>query len=177
MGVRAARLAAFKFQSQFLEVPMKLKSISRILMVVTPAMIVCAVLGLGASAVAQSRSRGSGGARCSNRTLSGDYGAQIEGTILGPNLPLRTISMGHYDGSGNMTSVDHVVLNGMPPQEEWRQGSGTYSVNPDCTGTFSVFTGPDNPPIVVHFVLVKHGTEIHGVVNGAAITFIAFRVD
>jgi len=85
--------------------------------------------------------------------------------------------MGHYDGSGNLTSVDHVVLNGMPPQEEWRQGSGTYSVNPDCTGTFSVFTGPDNPPIVVHFVLVKHGTEIHGVVNGAAITFIAYRVD
>ena len=101
---------------------MKNKSMSRILMVAPPMMIVCVVLALGASAVAQSRSRGSGTGRCSNRSLSGDYGMQIEGTILGPNLPLRTISMGHYDGSGNLTSVDHVVLNGMPPQEEWRAG-------------------------------------------------------
>jgi len=33
------------------------------------------------------------------------------------------------------------------------------------------------PPIVVYFVVVKDGREIHGVVEGAAITFVAYRVD
>ena len=115
--------------------------------------------------------------RCSNRTLSGDYGIQIEGTILGPNLELRTISMAHFDGTGGVTSVDHVVLNGMPPAEEWRPANWTYTVNPDCTGAAAVFTGPGNPPIDIHFVVVKHGTEIHGVVEGTTITLNAYRVE
>jgi hypothetical protein len=35
--------------------------------------------------------------------------------------------MAHYDGEGNLTLVDHIVLNGVPPEpaEEWRPGSGT----------------------------------------------------
>ena len=137
---------------------------------------VCLVLAFASSAIAESNDRKED-RRCSNRTLSGDYGTQIEGTILGPNLPLRTISMAHFDGEGNVTSVDHVVVNGMLPAEEWRPGNWTYTVNTDCTGRGSVATGPDTPPINFHFVVVKHGTEFHGVVDGSAITLNGYRVD
>jgi hypothetical protein len=147
-------------------------------------LIVCVVLVPGSSVMAQSGSRNDGARQCSNQTLSGSYGAQIAGTLYipnGPNQPikveLRTISMGHYDGAGNVTFRDHVVVDGNPPPEEWREASGTYSVNPDCTGTFSVVTAPGFPPIVVYFVVVKHGTEIHGVTNASAITYSAFKVN
>ena len=83
--------------------------------------------------------------------------------------------MAHFDGEGGLTEVDHVVLNGVPPEEEWRPSSGTYSVNPDCTGSAVINTG--NPPIPLHFVVVNHGKEIRGVVDGNAITVNASQVD
>jgi hypothetical protein len=144
---------------------MKNMSFSR---TVIPMMVVCLVLALGGSAVGQ----GPGSRPCSNRTLSGDYGTLIEGTLLAPNWPLRTLAMIHFDGRGNMTSVDHVVLNGMPPEEEWRPNSGTYIVNQDCTAS-AVFSGP----IPVHFVVVKNGKEFRGVVDGNAITLHGSRVN
>ena len=144
---------------------MKNMSFSR---TVIPMMVVCLVLALGGSAVGQ----GPGTRPCSNRTLSGDYGTLIEGTLLAPNWPLRTVAMIHFDGRGNMTSVDHVVLNGMPPEEEWRPNSGTYIVNQDCTAS-AVFSGP----IPVHFVVVKNGKEFRGVVDGNAITLHGSRVN
>lgn len=135
------------------------------------ALLVCSSFG----AAEENERRDTRG--CSNRTLYGDYGTQIEGTVLGPNVSLRTVTMGHYDGAGNVTSVDHVVVNGMIPEQEWRPSAATYAVNPDCTGKETVVTAPGFPPIVVYFVVVKNGREIHGVVDGSAITFVAHRVD
>jgi hypothetical protein len=147
-------------------------------------LVVCVALGFGSSLMAQLASQNDNGRRCSNQILSGSYGAQIQGTLYIPNDPnppikvdLRTVSMGHYDGAGNVAFSDHVVVDGNPPPEEWRQASGTYFVNPDCTGTFSVVTAPGFPPLVVYFVVVKHGTEIHGVTNGSAITYSAYKVN
>jgi hypothetical protein len=143
---------------------------------VTAVLALCLLLLLAGSGMAQSEEQRDS-RHCSNRTLSGDYGMQIEGIILGLGLQLRTVSMAHYDGAGNFTGVDHVVLNGMPPDEEWRPSSATYTVNPNCTGILTFDTAPGKPPLVVHFVVVKHGTEIHGVVDGAAITLSAYKVD
>ena len=141
--------------------------------------VACLVMASGTAALAQSDASGAseGHKACSNRTLLGDYGTQLEGTILGPNLPLRTLLMAHFDGKGNLTSVDHVVLNGKPPEEEWRPSSGTYAVNPDCTGSASVDVAPGNPPLMFHFVVVKHGEQILEVVDGGAIRGVAYRVD
>jgi hypothetical protein len=115
--------------------------------------------------------------RCSNRTIAGDYGVQIEGTILGPNLTLRTLVMENFDGAGNLSSVDHVVVGGEPPAEEWRPTTGIYSVNPDCTGSASLDTGPGNPPLNYHFVVVDKGRQILLVVDGSAIRGVGYRVD
>lgn len=124
---------------------------------------------------------------CSNRTLFGDYGFTLEGLLLevpgvtlppGATIQLRGVVLQHYDGRGNLRQVDHVVVNGIPPTEDWTPGSGIYSVNPDCTGT-AVINVPDNPlaPINVHFVVVKQGREIHQVVDINAVTAIGHKVD
>ena len=102
--------------------------------------------------------------RCSNRTLFGNHGSQIDGTILGANLPIHGLAMAHFDGKGNLTQVDHIVVNGIPPTTEWSSGTGTYTVNPDCTGSV-INSSSGQGPINLHFVVVKHGTEIDQVVD------------
>ncbi len=143
---------------------------SNVLTVSLSTMIACVVLALGgASAVAEGPGTGS----CSNRTLFGDYGMQIEGTFLAPNWPLRTTAMVHFDGRGNMTSKSYVVLNGTPQTQDWRQDDpGTYTVNSDCTVS-ATFLGV----IPAHFVVVNNGKDFRGVVDGDAITFVGSRVN
>jgi hypothetical protein len=75
----------------------------------------------------------------------------------------------------DITPVDHVVVNGVPPTEEWAPGTGTYTVNPDCTGAAVLHTS-FNPEVKLHFVVVRHGTEIHQVVDANAVTAIGIKV-
>ncbi len=108
---------------------------------------------------------------CSNRTLNGDYGFTIEGllAIPGPGIQVRGVALQHYDGNGHLTNSDHVVIDGTPPPDAWRPGSGTYIVNPDCTGTATItFPSSPAPPLVVYFVIVKDGSKIRQVVEGNA---------
>ena len=114
---------------------------------------------------------------CSSETVSGNFGMLIEGIVSGPNLQLRTVAMARFDGEGNLAEVSHVVLDGTPPAEEWKADTATYIVNPDCTGVVTFNTPPGAPPLVVHFVVTKNGAEILGVVDGAAITLTAHKVD
>jgi hypothetical protein len=167
------------FLADLKEVSMQRKSVSRILMATTPIIVVWLVLASNVSAASESGKGGPGSGSCSNRTLFGDYGMEIEGIILGLNLPLRTVSMAHFDGAspiGNLSGVSHVVLNGTT-SEEWRSESGTYVVNPNCTGVVTYDVPSGAPPLVFHFVVVKHGTEFHGVVDQAEITVRGYRVD
>jgi hypothetical protein len=157
---------------------MKNNSIVRSLMGATPMMIVCGLLVSGASAMAQSDVTPSMARRCSNRTLFGNYGFALEGEILGPGLQFRGVVLQHYDGRGHLRQVDHVVTNGMPPTEEWTPGTGTYTVNPNCTGK-AVINVPGNPlsPINLHFVVVRGGKEIHQVVDSNAATAVGVKVE
>jgi hypothetical protein len=168
---------------------MKNNSISKISMAVTPMMIICGLLALGASAMVQSdelpASEASAGAQsghrhCSNRTLFGDYGFAVEG-LSGPpgeSIPLRGLVMSHFDGKGTETQVDHFVVNGTPPPMEWEPGSGPYTVNPDCTGTL-VINIPGSPfsPVNLHFVVVRQGKEIFFVDDARPVSSIAIKVE
>lgn len=131
----------------------------------------CVVLAPGASALAQQAAPGDGSRVCSNRTLFGDYGTLIEGTFIANNWSLRTASMMHFDGRGNVTTSDFVVLNGTPLSDDWAPKSGTYFVSPDCKGTFTL-----EGVIKSHFTVVNNGKDFHGVVDGDAITFAGSRV-
>ena len=148
---------------------MKNNWMSNNLTVSLPMMIVCLVLTLCASAVAE----GPGTGPCSNRSLLGEYGMQVDGTFLAQNWPLRTIVMVHFDGRGNSTSKSYVVLKGTPLTQDWRQDDpGTYTVNPDCTAS-GIFNGV----IPAHFVVVNNGKDFRGEVDGDAITFVGSRVN
>lgn len=129
------------------------------------------VLAFGGSAIGQQAAASVSGAKCSDRTLFGDYGAQIEGTLLAPNWQLRTMAMIHFDGSGGMTYVHYRVINGTPVTPDWVPDTGTYSVNPDCTAS-ATFDGP----IPIHLVVTNDGKDFRGVVDGDAITLVGSRV-
>jgi hypothetical protein len=104
---------------------------------------------------------------CSNRTLQGDYGITIEGQAPGPTA-LRGVGMVHYDGAGHFTQVDHVVVNGTPPPPpQWHPGSGTYSLNPDCTGTTTITFTDGRAGSTNSIVVVREGAEWHLVVDTA----------
>jgi hypothetical protein len=158
---------------------MQTKCVSRISIVATPMMIVCVLLLAGSSAWASDAEN----TNCTNRTLVGDYGFAIEGVFPAiPGAPvnsLRGVAMGHFDGKGNYTQVDHVVVNGTPPPLEWTPGSGPYTVNPNCTGTL-VITIPGSPfsPVRIHFVVVRQGKEVRFVVDsGSASTSTGIKVE
>ena len=131
-------------------------------------------------------------AQCSNATLHGRYAFTITGQILAPAPAaafITGVAMTEYDGRGNFTQVDHVLDNGVPPQEEWRPGSGPYHVNRDCTGYMILTTRPTipadaTPELRLEIVVSDNGNEIRTVVSGsptvpglaAAVTSTATRV-
>jgi hypothetical protein len=125
----------------------------------------------GMSAGAQQSATELGGASCSNRTLFGDYGVQIEGILLAPNWTLRTVAMVRFNGDGTFTYVHYRVVNGTPVTPDWVSDSGTYSVSANCTAT-AVFGGP----IPVHLVVANNDKDFRGVVDGEAITLVGSRV-
>jgi hypothetical protein len=157
---------------------MQWKSISRTSIVAIPIMIVCGLLVAASSMRPTARADNEDTKVCTNRTLQGDYGFALEGEILGPGLQFRGVVLQHYDGKGNFTQVDHIVFNGVPPAEEWTPGSGTYTVNPNCTGSAVVIV-PGNPlsPINLHFVVVREGKEIRQVVDANAVTAVGNKVE
>jgi hypothetical protein len=145
-----------------------------------PVMIACALAAVNPSVCAASDDERDRDKGCSNKTLHGSYGLTIEGLldIPGAGTQIRGVVLQRFDGYGQFTQVDHVVVNGMPPLEAWTPGSGTYTVNADCTGkaTITIPSSPA-PPFVVYFVVVDHGKEIHQVVDGFAVIATGRKVE
>lgn len=117
---------------------------------------------------------------CSNLTIKGTYAFTIHGTVFlpggAPPLLVDGLAKTTFDGNGNLTQLDAVAVNGNVAPG-WRLSTGTYSVNPDCTGTFTVSNG-DQPPIHAQFIVAQSGNTIHAIVidPGFATTSDAERV-
>jgi hypothetical protein len=116
---------------------------------------------------------------CSDSTLRGSYAFTIHGSIIlpdGSTLLVDGLAKQTFDGNGNFTQVDAVAVGGnLPPG--WRPGSGTYSVNPDCTGTQTIVI-PGNPDVHLQLIVAQSGNTIHQVVidPGVAATAEGERV-
>jgi hypothetical protein len=159
--------------------------LSKVSVIAALVMIVCCVVMSSTPALAQwedsnvSRGLDRG---CSNKTLSSDYGFASQGVLLNvpgvpPGTPFRSVGLAHFDGKGNLTWVEHTVVGGVPLDTGWTPASGTYSVNRDCTGTAVVYT-PNSPvPLNLAFVVVRHGNEVHTVLDANAITTVFTKVD
>jgi hypothetical protein len=102
---------------------------------------------------------------CSNRTLNGTYANSLHG-LINPGGSAQLVVAGvvktTYDGNGTFTQVDAVSVNGSGVSG-WRPGSGTYSVNPDCTGTQTIVI-PGMPDLHLQFVVSPSGNTLHFVV-------------
>jgi hypothetical protein len=118
-------------------------------------------LGLAASSTLTAYAR-----PCSNLTLKGTWANSLHGLIYPPDgsapLVLAGIVKTTYDGKGNLTQVDAAGVNGNTTPG-WRPGSGTYSVNPDCTGTQTIMI-PGMPDLHLQFVVSPSGNTSHFVV-------------
>jgi hypothetical protein len=121
------------------------------------------------------------GERCTNRSLQGNFATMVEGYFLaGPaQVPLRSVALTHFDGRGNVSQVDHAVVDGMTPPADWTPATGTYRVNPDCTGE-SELNIPGNPasPLSIRFVIADDGNLLLSVLSesGTAITSKSTRL-
>ena len=114
---------------------------------------------------------------CSEATLRGGYGIQIQGTRLAPApAPPGTVEtvigviLREYDGRGGFTQINNEKgsVNGLGPID--RPGFGTYQVNEDCSGSHELQI-PGVPVVVTdRFVIVDHGREVrHFVVSPAPV--------
>jgi hypothetical protein len=117
------------------------------------------------------------GFACSNETLEGVYGLSISGTRPAPPPPSGTpnyvpgtveqvIGVGTrtFDGDGNFSQVTNEKgsLSGILFSNRALQG--TYSVNPDCSGTTTLNIPGLAFSIVYDIVVVSHGREFHSIV-------------
>lgn len=126
-------------------------------------------LGIVGSAHAQSDT-----SRCNDKLLFGHYGFTLQGTKLPvTGVPGLTglqvgVAMADFSGEGTFEQIDTVTINGeLASDFSHTPAKGTYTVNPDCTGTFTIDFTDGRPPVVTSFVVVDNGTEIDTVVTSA----------
>jgi len=126
---------------------------------------------------------------CGNSMLKGDYAFTVSGQIFMPAkaadgtattvvIQRDGIAMTHFDGEGHLSQVDFVLSSPnapmpvpappAPPTDPLTgfhdMETGTYTVFPDCTGTFSITTPKTSPTITVKFALSNGGRSIHTIV-------------
>ncbi len=114
------------------------------------------------------------GPRCSLRTLEGTYGnsfqflnttpGSVPATIgIATHLPGAGIGVTTFDGQGNFSGSATISLGGLifPVTV-----SGTYAVNPDCTGSQVINFSTGVPPAQLDLVIVDKGKEVHTLSTG-----------
>jgi len=109
---------------------------------------------------------------CSNSSLRGSYGFQLNGNIIGLG-PIGGVGVATYDGAGNFIQTDNVNVNGFGSAP--RPGSGTYTVNADCTGT-QTLNLPGGQVVHTAFVIVGNQGFVVVTDPGAVITSVSKRV-
>jgi len=96
---------------------------------------------------------------CSNATLKGTFAHNASGFVTSPPpaVPLASVSTITFDGNGALSETGIISLNGnIVPAT----GTGTYTVNADCTGTFAVQIPPLGITGHTFFVIDDSGNEL-----------------
>jgi hypothetical protein len=130
------------------------------------------VLGLVSSAQADDRRE------CSNASLEGSFGFTSTGTLLAPPAPLAgafaEIGRQTFDGQGNTEGTATASLNGTVGHLTFQ---GTYVVNPDCTGSMTLFVSPMGATVNLDFVIDDNGAELRAITTGPTGTGVTGNVE
>jgi len=124
-------------------------------------------LALGAAPTAKAQTV------CSNLTLKGTWAEKDTGFIIGLG-PFAGVSLKTFDGHGNTAGSGYSSVNGAVSQGSY---SGTYTVNPDCTGTYTIQIS-GGPTGHAFFVIDDGGNELRIIVTdqGNVTTCVARRL-
>ena len=114
---------------------------------------------------------------CSVATLEGSFVRKDTGFVTAPPAnagPLAGVHLVTFDGSGAFVSAGVSSLNGNVSEST---GTGTYTVNPDCTGTYTSLSSTGRTG-TAFFVIADNGNEIHILPTntGASLICIARKV-
>jgi hypothetical protein len=108
---------------------------------------------------------------CSDGSLQGSFGFTSTGTLLAlpPPLagPFTEIGRQTFDGRGNTDATATLSANGNIVSGVTLQG--TYLVNPDCTGSMTLFVSPIGVTSHVDFVIDDDGAELRAIITDAGI--------
>jgi hypothetical protein len=98
---------------------------------------------------------------CSNATLRGDYAFSVLTVVGAPGEPNVVVGLGTFDGKGGFSQIDYPGDSGLA---DFRTGqTGTYDVNPNCTGFMTINLGAAVGFIENAFVISNGGRSIHAV--------------
>lgn len=125
------------------------------------AMLFTAALTLGTPPKAQADELRA----CSEASLRGSFGFTSTGTLL--NLPpgfagpFGEIGRQAFDGWGNTDGTATLSANGNIVRVTFQ---GTYVVNPDCTGSMTLYILPFGTTANLDFVIDDDGAELRAIV-------------
>jgi hypothetical protein len=107
------------------------------------------------------------GRTCSNANLTGAYGSTVGMLVLPAGTPRSVLLRFEFDGNGHFTNKVTTNDNGTIIHAN---DSGTYVINPDCTGTIYTNGGTRT----VDIVLVDGGNEFYSIrTDPANLVFLA----
>ena len=120
----------------------------------TKAFTIAAVtlLALAVAPMAKAADKG-----CSNATLRGTFVHTASGFEIAPPAiagPIAGVGTDTFDGNGGITGSATLSINGNIVPLTY---TGTYKVNPDCTGTYKI------PGTTLFLVIGDNGNEIHAI--------------
>ena len=105
---------------------------------------------------------------CSDASLRGSFGFTSIGALLSLPAPLAgpftEIGRQTFDGRGTTDGAATLSANGNIRNVAF---DGTYAVNPDCTGSMSLFVLPIGSTVNLDFVIDDDGAELRAIVTGA----------
>jgi hypothetical protein len=114
---------------------------------------------------------------CSNASLQGSFGFTNTGTniALPPPLagPIAQIGRQTFDGRGNTDATATLSANGNIVRVTVQ---GTYVVNPDCTGSMTLYVFPFGATVLLDFVIDDDGAELRAIITDeGAIESLVFK--
>jgi hypothetical protein len=134
-------------------------------------------VALAASAIGVARAEDDESKECSAATLRGLYVFAASGFNIDPNSgvasPKAIVEEIQFDGQGHVTvpavtvSRDGVIF---PPKHPAPGSNGTYTVEPNCTGTLAFSDGPTFDLLIApsrsqfHIIQTNQGSVLQGAV-------------